>query len=161
MKSINSVNRFFIFPWVFLLASINAYGYDYFGSDLASSLVTTPDQCASACTANGSCQAWSFVKPPLKHPTSAVCFLKKAIPVPSLNNVCSSNYVCLSGIKRTDGWCGESPNRFVQGSQILGQGQVLTCSSGKSCAPKTSTVCDGWWIFKTCSKIQTVDFFCQ
>lgn len=40
------------------------------------------------------------------------------------------------------------------------RGQVFPCVEGTSCKPKTSKVCEGWWIFKTCDYIRTVDSFC-
>lgn len=35
-----------------------------------------------------------------------------------------------------------------------------TCPAGTECRPRTTRVCDGWWIFQTCTTVQTVDFFC-
>jgi hypothetical protein len=40
-------------------------------------------------------------------------------------------------------------------------GQIFACSAEKICAPRKSTACSGWWIFKTCDSIQTTDLFCQ
>ncbi len=170
MKSTNVVNCFILVTTLLLSSSLNTYGYDLFGSDIGHGiLVTTPDQCAAACNGNASCFAWTFVRPPLKNPTSAVCFLKNAVPTPSLNSVCTSNAVCLSGIKRSDGWCGEAPTQNVGGSGVQGQGQVLSCSSGQTCGPKASARRPESWycfflpLFDVCKriKIQTTDFFCQ
>ncbi|MBI5044128.1 MAG: PAN domain-containing protein [Nitrospirae bacterium] len=163
MKVTNTVNSFILAVILLLSANFNAYGYDFFGSDIASVLVTTPDQCAAACNGNANCQAWTFVRPPLKHPTSAVCFLKNTVPAPSLNSVCTSNSVCLSGITRSDGWCGETPLRNVGGSGVQGQDQVLSCPSGQSCRPRITQTYETCWFFFKCRgpKIQTTDFFCQ
>jgi hypothetical protein len=168
MKSANNINGMFLFATLLFSSSFSAYGYDLFGSDLSSVLVTTPDQCAAACDANASCLAWTFVRPPLKHPTSAVCFLKNAVPAPSLNSVCTSNAVCLSGVKRSDGWCGETPSRTVGSSGVLGQGPVLSCPSGLTCKSKvTAPKQKPWYCFfmpflDVCQpvKIQSTDFFC-
>ena len=149
--------------------SVNSHAYDLFGSDIGPGvLVATPDQCAAACDGNASCLAWTFVRPPLKHPTSPVCFLKNAVPTPSLNSTCTSNAVCLSGIKRSDGWCGETPNQNVGGSGVQGQGQVLSCPSGLTCKARVPPPRPKpWYCFflpflDECQpvKIQTTDFFC-
>ena len=164
MKRINPLYSFPILGILLLSATFtfNAYGYDLFGSDIASLPALNANACEIACNANSNCLAWTWVKAGLKGP-DAVCFLKNPIPVPSFNSVCKTNYDCLSGVKRSDRWCGESPNRGVQGNQnVLGQGAVLTClPPSSSCGPKVSTTCTGWWIFKRCSNTQTVDFFCQ
>jgi hypothetical protein len=97
---------------------------------------------------------------------SARCFLKNPVPAPSFNSTCPSNIECVSGRKRSDGWCGENPSRAIQGSQILGQGQVLTCPAAQTCAPRVTgggtKVC--WFLFfpYPChsERIETVDFFC-
>ena len=54
--------------------------------------------------------------------------------------------------------CGVAPGE-VCGNKDLGQ--VLTCADGGSCDFKRSTVCSGWWIFRSCDKIQTIDMFCS
>ncbi len=162
MKRINPVYSFLLLAILMLSASFTfiAYGYDLFGSDIGAVAVQNPDQCAAACNANSNCLAWTFVRAGLKG-SSAMCFLKNPVPAPSFNSVCKTNTDCLSGLKRSDGWCGESPNRNAQGSQsVLGQGVVLSCASGLTCKPKVSRTCTGWWIFKSCSNTQTVDFFC-
>jgi hypothetical protein len=150
-----------------LAAYPDVHAYDFFGSDLAGVLVVTPDQCAAECDRNASCAAWTFVRPPLKHPTSPVCYLKSAVVAPSLNSVCTSNAVCLSGIKRSDGWCGETPLQNVGSSGVPGQGQVLSCPAWQSCRPRTipgkPEVC--WFLFfpYPChgQTSQTTGFFCQ
>ncbi len=53
--------------------------------------------------------------------------------------------------------CGVASGAIC-GNNVLGQ--VLTCTDGRSCDFKRSTVCSGWWIFRTCDKIQTTDMFC-
>ncbi len=53
--------------------------------------------------------------------------------------------------------CGVASGAIC-GNKVLGP--VLTCTDGRSCDFKRSTVCSGWWIFKTCEKIQTTDMFC-
>jgi PAN domain-containing protein len=165
MKRINPAVGFLIFVILLLVINFNfnfnAYGYDLFGNDIGAVPAANADACAAACNANSNCVAWTWVRAGLKGP-GAVCFLKNPAPAPSFNSVCKTNVDCLSGLKRSDGWCGESPNRNAPGStSVLGQGQVLSCPSGKSCGPKVSQTCTGWWIFKSCTKTQTVDFFCQ
>ncbi|HEY8181857.1 MAG TPA: PAN/Apple domain-containing protein [Thermoanaerobaculia bacterium] len=163
------MKKIYVVAIMLVSMSLTAYGYDFFGSDISSSLVTTPNQCSALCDANAACRAWTFVRPPLKNPTSAVCFLKSAVPAPSLNATCTSNAVCLSGIKRTDMWCGESPARNAPGSTtVMGQGAVLSCPTGFGCGPKMisttkNTVC--WFLIfpypcHEVVKIQTTDFFC-
>jgi hypothetical protein len=53
--------------------------------------------------------------------------------------------------------CGAASGE-VCGNKDLGQ--VLACASGGVCDFKRSTVCSGFWIFRTCDKIQTTDMFC-
>lgn len=154
-----------IIALVFLLsANLTAHSYDYFGNDMpGGGLVTNPNECEAACNKNSSCVAWTYVRPGLKHPTSAVCFLKNAVPVPSLNSVCEATSDCKSGLKRNDGWCGETPSRTVAGSTVFGQDEVLMCPSGQSCRPKITQTYETCWIFFQCRgpKIQSTDFFCQ
>ncbi|WP_151898950.1 hypothetical protein [Nitrosospira lacus] len=55
------------------------------------------------------------------------------------------------------------PTCGVASGEICGNkelGQVLTCTDGQSCDFKRSTVCSGWWIFRTCDNVQTTDMFC-
>ena len=40
-------------------------------------------------------------------------------------------------------------------------GQTRSCPAGETCMPRRSRVCDGWWIFRRCDYIQTIDWFCQ
>jgi len=159
---------------LFLLAAtpvVNAY--DRLGSDLGTGLpVTSPNQCNTLCNGNPACQAWVFVAAGNTRftNTTPLCFLKKAIPPPSSNATCPSNAACLSGVKRTDGWCGEDPTDNVPGTNnmIPGQGDVLTCAAGVLCAPTQTTttrnkVC--WFLFipYPCHeqvKLKTFDEFC-
>jgi hypothetical protein len=146
-----------------LWTSFNAYGYDLFGSDIdpAGLIVGNADQCAAACNSNANCAAWTFVK------AWGKCFLKKnPVPTPSFTTNCPSNNECVSGLKRSDGWCGESPRQTFPGSGAYGQGQVLTCPAGQTCGPKISgggfQVCWALFIPYPChgEKIQTTDWFC-
>ncbi len=151
-----------------LLTTFDAHSFDFLGDDLGPGLaVQNADQCAADCSANASCQAWTFVTAGRKAP-SAFCFLKNPVPAPAFDAACPDNTACVSGLKRSDGWCGETPTEHVQGSQsILGQGQVLSCSSGKSCQAKVTggqtQLC--WFLFfpYPCHspKVQTTDWFCQ
>ena len=164
MKNLRTILTSFILVSALML---DAHSYDFFGSDIAGSIVSTADQCAAACNANASCQAWTFVTAGRMGP-SARCFLKSPVPAPAFNATCPTNTACMSGLKRSDGWCGETPNRLVSGSQsILGQGQVLSCPSGQSCRPRVSgggtQICWAFIFPYPCHspKIQTTDFFCQ
>ena len=151
MKIKNSVKSVILVAILLLSATFNAYGYDLFGSDIASLNVVTADQCAAACNSNNSCQAWTFVRLGLKSPTSAVCFLKNSVPAPSWNSVCKTNFDCVSGYKQAN-WCGDKA-----------QGDVLSCPTGTSCNPKVTQTYETCWIFFKCRgpKIQTTDYFCQ
>lgn len=147
----------------------NAHGYDRMGSDIDSKLVSTPTDCAALCDGNSACQAWTFVKPPIKHPTSAVCFLKNAVPVPEFNSTCPSNVECLSGVKvAARQWCGESPKVTVSGV-LMGQGEVVSCGSGLACKSLVPSPTQRPWyclflpFLDACKqvKIQTLDYYCQ
>ena len=155
---------------IFLLfSSFNTYGYDRLGSDYANPLVSIPTDCATLCDRDPKCKSWTFVKPPLKHPTSPVCFLKDAVPAPSFNTTCPSNAECLSGVKDSRGqWCGESP-KFTVSGVLMGQDVVVNCPSGLTCksilAPATQKP---WYCFflpflDVCQpvKTQSLDLFCQ
>jgi PAN domain len=61
-------------------------GSDYSATDLASA---DPNLCYNACQADGSCAAWSYVKPGVMGP-NAKCFLKNPAPAPTINNCCIS-----------------------------------------------------------------------
>jgi hypothetical protein len=167
MKKIIALSGLLLVVALTLSPSFDAHAYDFFGNDIAGLDVQNVNQCAAACNANPRCLAWTFVKAGRMGPT-ARCFLKNPIPSPSFNATCPTNAECLSGVKRSDGWCGETPLRAVQGNQnVLGQGQVLSCPSGQSCRPRIlgggTQVC--WFLFfpYPCKseKIQTTDFFCQ
>lgn len=163
-----SVCGLIVVATIMLLTPFDAQSYDFLGVDLGPGIVVAnADGCAAACNGTASCMAWTFVTAGIKGPT-AFCFLKNAVPAPTFDAACPNNAACVSGVKRADGWCGESPNAPVQGSQsVLGQGQVLTCSSGKSCQAKVSggqtQVC--WFLFFPypchAPKVQTTDWFCQ
>jgi PAN domain len=157
-----------------LTANMNAYGYDLFGGDMGGFLlpvssdpVANSDRCNAACSGTPGCVAWTMAMAPVGHPTNPACFLKNAVSEPSLNSVCTSNSVCLSGVMRGDGWCGETPARDVGSSGVPGQGQVLSCGPGQTCGPLTiqgpDEVC--WFLFfpYPCHgpSIQTTDFFCR
>jgi hypothetical protein len=47
-------------------------------------------------------------------------------------------------------WCGD---KFI--------GQVSQCPGASSCRPIRSRVCEGWWIFRSCTYMQSVDWYCQ
>jgi hypothetical protein len=151
---------------VVLSTSLDVRSYDFFGNDIAGLDVQNADQCAAACNGNANCQAWTFVKAGRLGP-SARCFLKNPVPAPSFNSTCPSHNECISGLKRSDGWCGETPSRFLPGSQILGQGQVLSCPASQTCGPRVTRAPDHWCWFLffpyRChgEKLQTTDFFCQ
>ena len=64
-------------------------GSDMYGFNVAQA---DPAMCQTACTVNGQCAAWTYVKPGIKGPLPH-CFLKSAVPAPSRNNC------CVSGVK--------------------------------------------------------------
>jgi hypothetical protein len=170
MKSAKvSVSGLIAVATIMLMTTFEAHSYDFLGADIGPGIVVpNADGCAAACNGNASCQAWTFVTAGHKGP-AAFCFLKNQVPAPTFDAACPDNIACVSGLKRSDGWCGESPGAPVQGSQsILGQGQVLSCPSGKSCQAKVTggqpQVC--WFlgfIPYPCHapRIQTTDWFCQ
>lgn len=159
----------------FLLIAVawNVRAYDRLGSDLGPGVpVPNANGCNTLCNGNGSCVSWVFVATgnPRFANTTPLCFLKSAIPSPSFNPTCPSNVECVSGIKRTDGWCGEDPNHNIPGSSsIQGQGDVLTCAGGGLCAsvPISTTINTWCWFFfipYPChqqSKLQSFDHFCS
>ena len=146
--TLSSIAGLVVIAIVLSVNNLSAYGYDRLGNDIASLDVQNPDECAKACNGNSNCLAWTFVRKGLKSPTSARCYLKNPVPPPSLNGVCLTNIDCVSGLKEEDGtWCGESPNRNADGSDVLGQGVVLSCSSGKSCGPRITREPDHWCWF--------------
>ncbi len=53
--------------------------------------------------------------------------------------------------------CGVASGAIC-GNKALGR--VLTCGDGRSCDFKQSTVCSGFFIFRTCNTVQTTDMFC-
>lgn len=72
------------------------------------------------------------------------------------------------GLETTSGpitlvYAAQGPSCGAASGAICGNnvvGQVLTCANGGTCDFKRSTVCSGWWIFRTCDKIQTTDMLC-
>jgi hypothetical protein len=162
VRSTRAVNGIGLVMTLLLSLNFSAYAYDLFGSDIpgpsGNLLVTTTDECASACNGNSACQAWTFVKPPLKNPTSA----------PSVNAVCTANAPppCLSGVKRSDGWCGEGAD---PAPGVPAQGIVLSCPSGQTCGPRvTIPKPKPWYCFflpflDICHQEKTItaDLFCQ
>lgn len=52
----------------------------------------------------------------------------------------------------------EPPNAWCGSKE---QGPVLACSPGTSCKFKRERVCSGWFIFRSCDYVQTIDMFCQ
>lgn len=149
MRSINACTRLLPAAILLFVLNFNAYGCDLFGNDIGGLNVNNVSDCAAACSGNGNCLAWTFVRAGLKGPT-ARCYLKNPTPPTcSFNSVCQSNFDCVSGYKQAD-WCGDKS-----------QGDVLSCTTGKACNPRRSRVCTGWWIFQTCDYIQTTDYFCQ
>jgi hypothetical protein len=68
-------------------------GNDIYGFNVAQA---DPAMCQTACSVNGQCAAWTYVKPGIKGPTPQ-CFLKSSAPAPSRNNC------CVSGIKSGTG----------------------------------------------------------
>jgi PAN domain len=137
MKCRNALTRLFLATSLLLSATCGVYGYDLFGSDIAGLNVQNTDECSAACDSNADCLAWTFVRAGL-HGPSARCYLKNPVPLPSYSSVCATNYDCISGLKRSDGWCGE-----------LEQGVVLSCPSGLSCRPREY------------SETRTLDYYCQ
>lgn len=59
------------------------------GSDYAQRAVASPESCRTTCSADGTCQAFTFVKPP---PGSATgqCYLKRNVPAAVPNPCCVS-----------------------------------------------------------------------
>ena len=41
------------------------------------------------------------------------------------------------------------------------EGRLFACPEGLECFPRQSTTCSGWWIFRSCERIETIDWFCQ
>ena len=155
-----------------LVTTQAARAYDFLGSDLGPGVpAANADVCNADCNANASCVAWTFVKagavPRLGG--AALCFLKSSVPPPTLDADCSSNALCVSGIKRSDGWCGETPLENVGSSGVQGQGQVLSCPSGLTCTNRvTARKPKPWYCFflpflDVChpTQLQSTDLFCQ
>jgi hypothetical protein len=67
---------------------------DRIGNDIYGFNVAQPDpaMCQTACSVNGECAAWTYVKPGIKGPLPR-CYLKSSAPPPARNSC------CVSGIK--------------------------------------------------------------
>jgi hypothetical protein len=61
-------------------------GSDIYGFNVAQS---DPSMCQTACTVNGQCAAWTYVKPGIQGPLPR-CYLKSAAPAPARNSCCVS-----------------------------------------------------------------------
>jgi hypothetical protein len=61
--------------------------------------------------------------------------------------------------RQADGGIRPAQSFMLCGNKFTGQ--TSPCPTGESCGPKRSRVCSGWWIFRSCDYIQTVDWFCQ
>lgn len=68
---------------------VDRFGSDYSGTDLSAA---DPALCRAACDADGSCKAYTYVKPGVQGP-SARCYLKDAVPPPTPADC------CVSGVK--------------------------------------------------------------
>lgn len=51
------------------------------------------------------------------------------------------------------------PNEWC-GARDLVPSVRANCPAGTECGPRLSRVCSGWWIFQSCTYIQTTDFYC-
>lgn len=69
-------------------------GSDYANFDLQAA---NPDLCAAACTQDGRCRAWTYVRPGAQGPNPR-CWLKSQVP-----NPVQSVFKAISGVKRTAG----------------------------------------------------------
>jgi PAN domain len=61
-------------------------GNDMYGFNVAQA---DPAMCQTACSVNGECAAWTYVKPGIKGPLPR-CYLKSSAPAPARNNCCVS-----------------------------------------------------------------------
>jgi hypothetical protein len=75
------------------------HGSDRPGGDIANSDLASNDPalCSAQCAANGSCQAWTYVKPGVQGP-NARCWLKNSVPVAVASSCCAS------GVKSPNTW---------------------------------------------------------
>ena len=51
-----------------------------------------------------------------------------------------------------------APTAFCGDSE---RGQIFQCPQDGRCQPLQETICSGWWIFKTCDRIQSTELFCR
>lgn len=61
-------------------------------------------------------------------------------------------------------YVSQAPSCGAASGEVCGNksdGQTKLCLGGQTCDVKRSTACSGWWIFRTCDRIQTTDMFCQ
>jgi PAN domain len=70
-------------------------GVDRPGSDVRNFVVpdADPAACSAACVADGTCTAWTFVKPGVQN-AQAICWLKNTVPASAANGC------CISGVTR-------------------------------------------------------------
>lgn len=65
------------------------YNTDRPGSDYAQQATRDPESCRAICSADGTCQAFTFVRPPAGA-SSGQCYLKRTVPTPLGNSCCIS-----------------------------------------------------------------------
>lgn len=65
------------------------YNSDRLGGDYGQRATVSPEACRTICSADGNCQAFTFVKPPAGLSTGQ-CFLKRTVPTPVGNGCCVS-----------------------------------------------------------------------
>jgi hypothetical protein len=65
------------------------YNWDRPGGDYAQQAQPSPEACRTTCAGDGTCQAFTFVKP-LPGSSTGLCFLKRTVPTPVGNSCCIS-----------------------------------------------------------------------
>jgi hypothetical protein len=65
------------------------YNTDRPGSDYGQRATVNPEACRAICSADGNCQAFTFVKPPSEVSTGQ-CYLKRTVPTPVGDRCCIS-----------------------------------------------------------------------
>lgn len=65
------------------------YNTDRPGNDYGQRATNSAEACRTICSADGNCQAFTFVKPPAGSSTG-LCFLKRTVPTPVGNSCCIS-----------------------------------------------------------------------
>ncbi|NOS78720.1 MAG: hypothetical protein HOP35_12320 [Nitrospira sp.] len=65
------------------------YNMDRPGNDYGQRTTVSPEACRAICLADGSCQAFTFVKPPAGA-SAGQCYLKRAVPAQTANPCCIS-----------------------------------------------------------------------